>query len=65
MEQLKCLKEMFSTMPSRTLSSYLAVPLDIYDSFFTLEFGQAAIQSHQLKLIVYDEKKEVIVKWLN
>jgi len=49
--------------PERTL--YLAVPLDVFESFFTLEFGQAAIQSYQLKLIVYDEKKEVIVKWLN
>jgi hypothetical protein len=49
--------------PERAL--YLAVPLDIYESFFTLMFGQVAIQSYQLKLIVYDEKKEVIIKWLN
>ncbi len=49
--------------PERVL--YLAVPLDTYESFFTLMFGQAAIQRYQLKLIVYDEKKEVIVKWLN
>jgi hypothetical protein len=49
--------------PERVL--YLAVPLDIYESFFMLVFGQTAIQSYQLKLIVYDEKKEVIIKWLN
>ena len=44
---------------------YLAVPLDVYESFFTLVFGQVAIQTYQLKLIVYDETKEVITKWLN
>ncbi len=44
---------------------YLAVPLDVYESFFTLVFGQAAIQTYQLKLIVYDETREVITKWLN
>ncbi len=44
---------------------YLAAPLDVYESFFMLVFGQAVIQSYQLKLIVYDEKKEVLVKWLN
>jgi len=49
--------------PERTL--YLAIPSGIYENFFTLPFGQKAIEYHQLKLIVYDIKKEVIVKWLN
>jgi len=49
--------------PERTL--YLAIPSGIYDNFFTLPFGQKAIEYHQLKLIVYDIKKEGIVKWLN
>ncbi len=49
--------------PARTL--YLAVPLDIYKAFFTLEFGQAAIQDYQLKLILYQVEQEVIVKWQN
>lgn len=48
--------------PGRTL--YLAVPVEIYESFFRLEFGQIAIQRYQLKLIVYDPDQEVIVKWL-
>jgi hypothetical protein len=49
--------------PARTL--YLAVPFDIYKAFFTLEFGQAAIQDYQLKLILYQVEQEVIVKWQN
>lgn len=49
--------------PDRIL--YLAVPLDTYKAFFTLEFSQVVIQRFQLKLIVYDAEKEVIFKWQN
>lgn len=45
----------------RTL--YLAVSEYIYESFFLTMFGQAAIQTHQLKLIVFDEEEEVILQW--
>lgn len=45
----------------RTL--YLAVPVDTYDSFFTLKFVQTAIQHYQLHLIIYDTEKQVIIKW--
>lgn len=48
--------------PGRVL--YLAVPVETYESFFRLEFGQIAIRRYQLKLIVYDPVQEVIVKWL-
>jgi hypothetical protein len=44
---------------------YLAVPIDAYQTFFWLQFGQAAILHYQLKLIVYDIVKEVIAQWLN
>jgi hypothetical protein len=47
--------------PERVL--YLAVPLDTYKAFFTLPFTHTVIQRYQLKLIVYDAEKEVIVKW--
>lgn len=47
--------------PERLL--YMAVPLDTYKAFFTLPFTQAVIQRYQLKLIVYDVEREVIVKW--
>lgn len=48
--------------PGRAL--YLAVPIETYESFFRLEFGQIAIQRFQLKLLVYDPVQEVIVQWL-
>jgi XisH protein len=48
--------------PERVL--YLAVPLDIYESFFKLEFTQTAIADYQLKIIVYHIDQEVI-KWIN
>lgn len=48
--------------PDRVL--YLAIPVETYESFFRLEFGQIAVRRYQLKLIVYDPIREVIVKWL-
>ncbi len=42
---------------------YLAVPLDTYNSFFKLRFGQLAIQRYHLNLIVYDVNQEVITIW--
>lgn len=47
--------------PERIL--YLAVPIAAYKSFFTRALPQAAIQRHQVKLIVYNPVDEVIVKW--
>jgi hypothetical protein len=38
--------------PGRVL--YLAVPVETYESFFRLEFGQIAVRRYHLKLIVYD-----------
>lgn len=40
---------------------YLAVPLDAYDQFFRLEFGQLAIQRYRLKLLVYHAESEEIL----
>jgi hypothetical protein len=47
--------------PERRL--YLAVPMDTYESFFTLKFVQTAIEDYQLYLIIYDIDKQVIVEW--
>nr|WP_199290827.1 XisH family protein [Anabaena sp. FACHB-1250] len=49
--------------PERIL--YLAVPFDIYESFFKLEFTQIAIIDYQLKIIVYNIDEEVISQWIN
>ncbi|MFN9650425.1 MAG: XisH family protein [Pseudanabaena sp.] len=48
--------------PNRTL--YLAVPVDVYKTFFQLEFTQVAIQRYQLLLVVYNPGNEEIVKWI-
>jgi hypothetical protein len=47
--------------PDRTL--YLAVPFDTFDSFFQEPFIQEAVKVYQLKLVVYDPQKEVVVEW--
>ena len=47
--------------PERIL--YLAVPLVIHQTFFSLQFIQIVIVRCQIKLIVYDPVNEVIVQW--
>lgn len=47
--------------PNRIL--YLAVPLSVYNSFFTIDFIEEGLQEEQVKLLVYDPVKKEIVKW--
>lgn len=49
--------------PERVL--YLAVPEDVYRSFFQAPFGQFAIAQYQLKLLVYHVKRQEIIEWLH
>ena len=49
------------THSGRTL--YLAIPIDIYETFFQLPFIQELIDEYQLKLLIYSAKHEVIVTW--
>jgi hypothetical protein len=49
--------------PDRIL--YIAVPADIYDSFFTSRFGQMAVRKNKIRLIVYNAEKEEIESWTN
>ncbi|MEG4031657.1 MULTISPECIES: XisH family protein [unclassified Microcoleus] len=49
------------TEPDRTL--YLAIPLDIFESFFQERFTQEAVRLYQVKLIVYEPMQEVIIEW--
>jgi hypothetical protein len=44
---------------------YLAVPLETFETFFQTRFAQIVLQRHQLKLIVYDQLSEVIVRWIS
>lgn len=52
-----------SVDPNRKL--YLAVPFEVYRTFFQSEFAQTAVQEYQVLLIVYNPKDEVIVQWIN
>ncbi|NEO60188.1 MAG: fatty-acid oxidation protein subunit alpha [Moorea sp. SIO4G2] len=49
--------------PDRFL--YLAIPLEIYETFFARRFVQLITQEYQLKLIVFEPTKEEIVQWQN
>jgi hypothetical protein len=49
--------------PDRIL--YLAVPLDVYETFFKLEFTQLAIATYQFKIIVYNTEDEVVLQWIS
>ncbi|MBW4511114.1 MAG: XisH family protein [Scytonematopsis contorta HA4267-MV1] len=58
---LKYQLAMEEEQPDRLL--YLAIPSDIYRSFFTLELPRLLIQRYQVRLIVFDPEEEAIVKW--
>lgn len=47
--------------PERML--FLAIPLDVSRSFFTLELPRRLIDRYQVRLIIYDPEEEVIVQW--
>jgi hypothetical protein len=49
------------TESDRTL--YLAIPFETFESFFQERFVQEAVKLYQLKLIVYDPEKEVVIAW--
>ncbi len=48
--------------PNRLL--HLAVPQEIYDTFFQSLRAKAVVQKYQIRLIVYNSENEVILKWL-
>ncbi len=47
--------------PERTM--YLAVPLETYEMFFSLQLIKAAIEHYQVNLIVYRPENEEIQRW--
>lgn len=47
--------------PERIL--YLAVPSMTYRTFFQLDFPKEMVEENQVKMIVYDVEREVIVEW--
>jgi hypothetical protein len=49
--------------PDRIL--YLAVPVDTFESFFQERFVREAVNIYQVKLIIYDPVREVVIEWIN
>ncbi|MBD2530612.1 hypothetical protein H6G97_13935 [Nostoc flagelliforme FACHB-838] len=45
------------------LALAIAIPLDTYRSFFTLELPRLLIQRYQVRLIVFDPEEEAIIIW--
>lgn len=48
--------------PERRL--YLAIPRRVYEGLFVERFGQLILEKLQLRLIVFDEVAQRIVKWV-
>nr|WP_044200489.1 element excision factor XisH family protein [Oscillochloris trichoides] len=48
--------------PHRSL--FLAVPIDIYHTFFTLVFTQGIIQQYNIKLLIYYPDRKEVAQWI-
>jgi hypothetical protein len=44
---------------------YLAVPLDVYNSFFRLAFTQAIMAQYRLNIVVYHPERQEVQEWIN
>lgn len=51
------------TEPERLL--YLAVPFRVFETLFAEPFGQLIVTRLQLRLLVFDEQQEKIVRWIS
>jgi hypothetical protein len=51
------------TDPTRRL--YLAVPLDIYNTFFTLAFTQGVIAQYNIYILVYHPESQEVRQWIS
>ncbi len=46
----------------RTL--YLAIPSFAFDDVFADQFGQTVIEQHELRLLVFEEDQQEVLRWL-
>ena len=51
------------TQPYRQL--YLAVPKRAYEGIFSERFGQLILETIKIRLIIFDDQQERIVKWIS
>ena len=49
--------------PSRIL--YLAVPIAVYQDFFSRQLPKLSVEEYHMKLLVFNPETEEIVQWLN
>jgi len=49
--------------PGRIL--YVAVPKEIWHTFFETKFAQVILQRTELKIVVFDSEEEIIETWIN
>jgi hypothetical protein len=49
--------------PGRVL--YLAVPYQVYDGLLAEKLGQLIVARLRLQLLVFDRRKETVVKWID
>lgn len=42
---------------------FLAVPLRVYNEFFTIDFIKESINLYEVKILIYDIENEVIAEW--
>jgi hypothetical protein len=54
---------MLRTHPQYKL--YLAITNEVYEKLFVKDVGSLVLADQQLKLIVFDDETEVIVKWIH
>jgi hypothetical protein len=50
------------TEPCRTL--YLAIRQETFEDVFEAGLGKLLLENHRVRLFVFDEKQEVILKWI-
>lgn len=49
--------------PDRIL--YLAIPVVVHQAFFQREFAQLSVERYQIKRLIYNPAREVIVQWID
>jgi hypothetical protein len=49
--------------PNRVL--FLAVPLDIYTSFFSLALAQGVVAQYNVKVLVYHPETQEVRQWIS
>ncbi|MEZ4663459.1 MAG: element excision factor XisH family protein [Caldilineaceae bacterium] len=49
--------------PERTL--YLAIPIEVYKTYFARQFATMVVEDQNIKLLIYDPEQEVILQWID